>query len=101
MNFHRPTPLIITVIPFDQVGFDPRLIVKPGQFAGSGRPLQRTRQPPVKRYTFKPVTKAARVALAARRQGQIGQPGVLPGKTPGRFTVSGEINDGKVFAHCE
>src|SRR6267143_673002 len=99
-DLDRTATLVLAVVPLDEVVIDFSRRSKAGQFTCPTRALQWTGKHPRKRQFTQPLTKSSGIALATLGQRQIGDACVLAGQTPGRFTVPGQVNDGKFFAHA-
>jgi hypothetical protein len=91
-NIRRAESLILAVVPFDQIAID---FVRPSearQFACADRTLQGARKHFGESEPPELLPKAAGVALASLRQGQVRQPGVLTRQGPGGLAVASQIN---------
>src|SRR5262249_4040991 len=91
-NFGRGPPLVLAVVPFDEVIVDDGPIAESGQLARPPRPLQRARENVIEGDAGKARTKSPRIAFAARRERQVGQPRMLARSAPLRLAVSGDID---------
>src|SRR5258706_11990753 len=95
MDLRRSKPLIIAVVPLDEIAVHFSSGAKAGQFARPTRALQRTFEHPGEILSCQPFPKPHGVLFPTFSQGQVGQTGMLSGETPGCFTVSREINNGE------
>jgi hypothetical protein len=84
----------LAVVPFDQVGINFGDASKARQFAGPPGALQRTDKHLGEDESPKSFSESSGNLLAVLGQGQIGRPGMLSRKAPGRFTVPGNVDNG-------
>src|SRR5215510_3173692 len=91
--------LILAVVPFEQVPVDFSHSSKASQLAGSGSALQRAGKHLGESHSAQPFLKPARIALATLCQRQVRKSRVLARERPRGFSVSGQVNDWKHFAH--
>src|SRR6185436_9896547 len=87
------------VVPFDEVAIDLRHATKARKLAGPGCALQRAREYLRERQSAQALAEAPRILLAALRQRDVGQTGVLTGQAPRSFAMAGQIDGGQRFAH--
>jgi len=92
-NFKGAAALVLAIIPLDQIVVLLRHRIETREGAGPNGALQRAREYRGKREPPQPLSQPPRVAFAAFGQRQIGEPGMLTGKTPSRLAVSCEVND--------
>src|SRR5262249_17372880 len=95
----RGPPLVLAIIPFEQVGLRLGPVAKAGQFAGAPGALGRAAKDPVGREALEPFAEALRIALAARGEGDIGAAGVLSGDRPFGLAVTSEVDLGQRLGH--
>jgi len=89
-DVNRAAALILAVVPFDQVGVNFGDVSKTRQFAGPPGTLQRAGKHLGEGESPKSFSESSGDLLAVLGQRQIGTPGMLPSKAPGRFTVPGK-----------
>ena len=99
MNLHRSKPLVIAVVPLDEIAVHFGSAAKAGQFACSTRALHWAFENPSEIQPCQPFPKPHGVLFPAFSQRQVGQTGMLSGETPGCFTVSREIDHGERIIH--
>src|SRR5262245_37242001 len=99
MNLRGAQPLVLSVVPLDQIAVHFGRGAETGQFAGASGALQGAGKDLRKGQSRQPFPKSAGVALAALSQRQIRQPGMLAGEAPGSLAMSREINRLQTFAH--
>src|SRR5262245_13593467 len=92
-------PLILAVVPLDQIRINFSHSPEAGQLAGPGRALQGTGIYPGELQAAQSFPELTGVAFAALGQWQVGQPRMLAREAPGRLTVPGQINDRQLFTH--
>src|SRR5262249_37580207 len=93
------TALILAIVPFDQVPVDFSHGAKASQLAGPGRTLQGAGKHLGESHSTQPFLQPTGIALATFGERQIGQSRVLARERPRGFSVSGQVNDGKLVAH--
>ena len=81
-NIGGKQSLVISVVPFSQVGLDRSRRRESGQLTGSPRPLARAGQHSSKPIVAEPWSKFARLLLAAGGQRNVGAAGVLASQRP-------------------
>src|SRR5262249_50872988 len=92
--------LILAIVPFEQVPLDFRHRAKTSQFAGPGGTLQGAGKHLGESYSPQPFLQPTGIALATFCKRQIGKSRVLARERPRGFSVSGQVNDGKLVAHA-
>ena len=98
-DVNRAAALILAVVPFDQVGINFGDASKARQFAGPPGTLQWAGEHLGEGESPKSFSESSGDLLAVFGQWQIGTPGMLSRKAPGRFTVTGNVDNGKLAAH--
>src|SRR5262245_55069080 len=101
MDVDGEPAFIPAVIPFEQIGIDFSGSAEPGQFAGSNRATQRTREHFRESHSGESFAEPSRHVLATLGEREIAAPRVLTGNRPRGFAVSGEVYDGQGAAHDE
>src|SRR5258708_31117587 len=99
LNLLGGLAFIVAVVPFHEIRLACRDRPEPRQFAGAPGALERTGVNLGEGQTLQPLPQPPRVVLAALRQRQIRQPGMLSRQTPGRFAVPGQVEQGQSVAH--
>ena len=87
-------PLVVTVIPFDQIGIDFGHSPEAGQFARPPGTLQRTGEDVCERHPLKPLAQATGIPFAMLGERNVGQAGVLARQAPLRFAMPGKEDGG-------
>jgi len=95
VDLHAPPTLVLSVVPFQEIGVELGHATVAGQLAGAGSSLERAGEDPGERPPPEPRSQAARLSLAVRSQREIGAARVLTGEAPGRLAVTGQMEDRK------
>jgi hypothetical protein len=90
LNVPKHQPLVLPVIPLDEVGIDRRDCSKTGEFASSRGALKGAGEDGCESESPQSVTELTRSILADGVQGDVGPAGALSGIGPGRVAVPGE-----------
>src|ERR1700677_2485175 len=94
-DFAGLAPLVVAVIPFEQVGIDLGGVAEPGECAGAGRPLKGTGEDPIKLEPPKTLVEPSRLAFALFREGNIRASRMLAARAPFGFAMADKIDTGK------
>src|ERR1700733_1513982 len=94
-DFAGLAPLVVAVIPFEQVGIDLCGVAEPGERAGAGRALKGTGEYPVKLEPLKTLVEASRLAFALFREANIRASRMLAARAPFGFAMADKIDTGK------
>src|SRR4030095_14916531 len=100
LNLGGAAPLILAVVPFDQITIHCGHRPEAGQLTGPGRALQGTGIHLGERQAAQPFPELAGVALAALGQRQVGQSRVLAREAPSRLAMPSQVNDRQLFTHA-
>jgi hypothetical protein len=92
MDLCECPPFVMTVIPLDQVPVERCEAAKAGEFTGSERPPERTREHVIELQVFESGAERASLFLAMGCERKIGKPGVLARDTPSGLSVPHEID---------
>src|SRR5262249_27897298 len=92
-------PLILAVVPFNQIAINFGLSPEAGPLTCPGRALQGTGIHLCERQAAQSFPELAGVTLAALGQRQVGQSRMLAREAPGRLAVPGQVNDPQLFTH--
>jgi hypothetical protein len=98
-DLSRSAPLVLAVVPLDQIRIDLRNVSIAGERAGPERALQGAAKDLSKLQLSEPLSEVTRGPFSALSQGQIRPPGMLPREAPGRLTMSGQIDDWQRVSH--
>src|SRR5215470_3756393 len=98
-NLRGAPAFVLPVVPFDQIAVGLGHAPESRQLAGPRRALQRAREDSCEGESAQPLAEPASVALAARRQRQIGESRMLAGDAPCGFAVPREVDDRERFGH--
>src|SRR5436190_23174576 len=98
-DFGSAVPLILTIVPFDQIRVDFSDSSKASQLARAPGALQRARKHLGKTQSAQPFLEAARIALATFCQRQVGKSRVLTRESPSGFPMPGKVNYRKHLVH--
>src|SRR6516162_3042979 len=99
MDVGGAAALILSVIPFGEVGIGLGRTRATGQLGGAPRALRRAGQHFGEFCAAQPLAEGARLALTALGQRQIGAARVLTGEAPGGLAMPRNIDDGQRFTH--
>ena len=92
MDLHECPPLVLTVIPLDQVTVERCHTSKAGEPTGPQRPLKGTREHVIEFQVFEPGAERASLFLTPGGERKIGAAGVLTRDSPSGLAVSYEID---------
>src|SRR4051812_40381625 len=97
-NLGAGLPLIVAVVPLNQIRIDLCDLAESGQLASLAGALQRAAEHCVEGQAVEAFTQPSRIAFAALGERDISEAGVLTADGPRRFAMPGQIDSGKCFA---
>src|SRR4029453_8761605 len=92
-------PLILAIVPFDQIRVDFSYISKASQLTSAPSPLQWAGKDFGKSQSMQPFLEPARIALATLRERQVCKSCMLARERPGGFTVPRQVNSREHLSH--
>src|SRR5262249_15976019 len=91
-DLRRSLPLVVAIVPFDEVGVYPRPGTETGQLTRPTGPLQWAGEDVREGQALQSFAQLEGVAFAALGERQVGQAGVLARDGPRRLAVAGQVD---------
>src|ERR1700730_431218 len=98
MNLGRGKPLILAIVPFEQIAIDFGYGPEPGQLTSARRTLQRARKYFLKIQSSQSFSERACILIAALCKWKVSEPCMLTREAPIGLAMPGQVNNRKHIA---